>query len=336
MKKIIIAILLTLIYFKPVKVEAVSNSSYILMDAVSGRVLYEKNKDIRFLTASIAKIMTTIVAIENGNLFERYTVDFNAVNTEGSSLYLEEGDEILLYDLLCGLMLRSGNDAATLIANNVFMQYDDFIYQMNYTARRIGMINSTFENPSGLNNFSYNHSTAFDMALLTKYALENEIFYDISSKKYHRATTLNNTYIWKNKHKLVSSTDYVKIGKTGYTKESGRTLVSYAEINNMKLIAVTFNEGNDYNLHKILFDRAITDFKDKVVLEKGVYPQELINLDYYPEVRNDINILVKNDSTIDVKFNLLEEPNNNCGYFEIFENNKLIYKDLLYPYYPLS
>lgn len=336
MKKILIILILIFFFNTNLTVEAINDSSYILLDCNSGRVLYEKNKDTRFLTASIAKIMTSVVAIEHGNLFDRYIVDYKTISSDGSSIYLELEDEIYLYDLLCGLMLRSGNDAATLISNNVFNSYEEFIYQMNYTARKIGMKNSTFENPSGLNEGGSNYSTAYDMAILMKYAMENEIFYEISTKKYHKAETLNNVYLWKNKHKLVMSSDYVKSGKTGFTKDSGRTLVSYAEINGMKLVAVTFNEGSDYELHKSLFEKASDEFKEKVVLEKGVYHQEIEILKYYPKVFEDVNLLVKNGSKISVKFHLLKEPVYNCGYFEIYENNNLIYKDLLYPFYPLS
>jgi D-alanyl-D-alanine carboxypeptidase len=306
------------------------------MDAESGRVLYEKNKDDRFLTASIAKIMTCIVAIENGNLFEKCKVDYQTVSMEGSSIYLELDDEIILYDLLCGLMLRSGNDAATLISKSVFKSTEKFVFEMNALAREIGMGNSTFENPTGLNTTTFNYSTAYDMALLMRYAMDNEIFVEISSKKNHIAQTLNKKYYWQNKHKLVANTDYVISGKTGYTKSSGRTLVSYALINNMKLIAVSFNEGGDFELHKMLFENAKKDFTIEKIIKKGVYPQEIDTLNYYPSTRNDIELLIKNDSNIVVKFYLLDKPNFECGYLEIFEDNKLIYRDTLYPYYPLS
>ena len=159
------------------------------MDAESGRIYYEKNKDQRYLTASIAKIMTAIVAIENGSLFTMYKVDLGSTLTEGSSIYLKEGDDIFLYDLLCGLMLRSGNDAATLISRVVFKTEEEFVFNMNQTAKRIGMANSTFENPTGLNKDTFNYSTALDMALLMKYAIKNDVFYEISTKKYHKAET---------------------------------------------------------------------------------------------------------------------------------------------------
>jgi D-alanyl-D-alanine carboxypeptidase len=275
-----------------------------------------------------------MVAIEYGNLFDQYIVDYETTTVEGSSIYLKEGDEILLYDLLCGLMLRSGNDAATLIGKNVFKSTGDFVFHMNYLARIIEMKNSTFENPTGLNNDTFNYSTAYDMALLMSYAIKNETFYHISSKKYHNAVTKENDYHCKNKHKLITSTNYVKSGKTGYTKSSGRTLVSYAEINDMKLVAVSFNEGSDYNLDKILFDKVKDDFKKTLILERGVYPQEVSYLDYYPCLNEDIFLLIKNDSNVNIKFNLFEKPNDFCGYCEVYEDGILILKDTLYPYYP--
>ncbi len=337
MKKILFALLLFLIVISNIiHINAYNHSSYILMDAESGRVLYEKNKDDRFLTASIAKIMTCMVAIENGNLFEKYKVDYETICMEGSSIYLELDDEIILYDLLCGLMLRSGNDAANLISKSVFKTQEIFVFEMNQLAKRIGMGNSTFENPTGLNTNTFNYSTAYDMALLMRYAMQNEIFKDISSKKFYKAITLNKTYYWNNKHKLVANTDYVISGKTGYTKSSGRTLVSYAEINNMKLIAVSFNESGDFELHKLLFDNALKDFNEEVVIKKGVYPQEINTLNYYPLINEDVSILIKKDSDIAIKFFLLDKPKSNCGYYEVFENNNLIYRGDLYPYFPKS
>lgn len=337
MKKILLIVFLFVSLVVNIKnVEANNHSSYILMDAESGRVLYEKNKDHRFLTASIAKIMTCMVAIENGNLFDKYIVDYDSTLVEGSSIYLKENDEITLYDLLCGLMLRSGNDAATLIGKNVFKSTKDFVFNMNALAREIGMGNSTFENPTGLNVDTFNYSTAYDMALLMRYAVKNEIFFDISSKRTHKAQTLNNTYYWLNKHKLVTSTNYVICGKTGYTKSSGRTLVSYAELNSMKLVCVSFNEGGDFDLHKRLFEDASKDFNKELVIKNGVYNQGFSEFYYYPFLKDDINILIKKGSSIEVVFKLFAIPKDVCGFLEIYEDNKLIYQDNLYPYYPKS
>ena len=226
MKKsfILMALCVCFIIPKIKVVTATNNSSYVLMDAESGRVFYEKNKDNRYLTASIAKIMTCIVAIEYGSLFTRYKVDYDTTTVEGSSIYLKENDEIYLYDLLCGLMLRSGNDAATLISKSVFSSEEQFVLHMNLLAKKIGMGNSTFQNPTGLNKNTFNYSTAYDMALLMKYAMENEIFYNISTKKKHIAESSLFKYTWYNKHKLIAETNYVISGKTGVLHGSGQNL----------------------------------------------------------------------------------------------------------------
>lgn len=333
MKKILIISVLFLIFCSSTKVESLDEIGYVLIDFDSGRVLYEKNKDKRFLTASIAKIMTCLVAVEYGDLFEMCLVDDDTTTIEGSSIYLEAGDEILLYDLLCGLMLRSGNDAATLISKVVFGSEKMFVDKMNYLAREIGMTNSTFQNPTGLNIDTLNYSTAYDMAKLMRYAMNNEVFVNITTKKYHRAITLKNDYYWINKHKLIQNTNYVKSGKTGYTKDSGRTLVSYAELNGMRLIAVSFNESSHYELHKMLFEKANAEFSKKTVLYKGVYEQGIELFEFYPYVRDDVTLLIAKNSMVKAKFYLSNEIEN---YFEIYENGVLIYSDTLYQYYPKS
>lgn len=335
MRKIIIFIFsLSVLFGISKSVIAVDNSSYILLDVDSGRVMYGKNIDKRFLTASIAKIMTAIVAIENGNLFESYEVSNSSTLAIGSRIYLEENDVITLFDLIVGLMLRSGNDAATLISEVVFNNVDLFVDEMNNTAKRIGMGNSTFENPTGLNDDTFNYSTAYDMAILMKYAMENYVFYEISTLKKYQCTTLNNSYYWSNKHKLVENNGYVISGKTGYTKLCGRTLVSYAVIDDKKMIAVTFNEANDYNLHQTLFETANQEFEYKKIFNEGVYHQKLNKLNYYPMIKEDVWLLVKKNSVISGKFFLLLKPENSCGYLEIYEDNKPIYRVLVYPFWP--
>ena len=192
-----------------------SNSS-ILMDMDSGRVLYGKNIHNKNLTASIAKIMTCIVAIENGNLNDVCVVDEKTVNQIGSSAYLKFGDKIRLNDLLYGMMLRSGNDAAFLIGKTVGGNIKEFVRMMNLTAIKIGMKNSKFENVSGLDEDSQNISTAFDMALLMSYCMKNNEFRKIVCCRSHSFTSLlNNNYTFLNKHKLVNGNDNVTGGKTG-------------------------------------------------------------------------------------------------------------------------
>lgn len=336
MKKIIIFVILVFLSFGIKEVEAESKSSYILMDFDSGRVLYEENMHDRFLTASIAKIMTAMVAIEEGNLFDYYPVSNNAINVDGSKIYLELDDKIMLLDLIYGLMLRSGNDAATLISEVSCESSSIFVKKMNNIAKRIGMSNSTFQNPTGLNDDTFNYSTAYDMALLMRYAMNNQIFKEISTTKVYRVLTLNNSYVWTNKHKLIHRNIGVIAGKTGYTKASGRTLVSYAEVNDKRLICVSFNHGDDYKLHESLFKRADSEFEEMLVVKDGVYPQKIKELNYYPKIDEEVRLLVKKNSKIYAKFILNKKPQDTCGNLEIYEDDNLVYKVPIYAYWPIK
>lgn len=215
MKKIVTLLLIGFFCLNTLEVKAKNDSSYILLDCDSNRILYESNKDQRLLTASICKVLTAMVAIENGELFTYYEVKEEDLKTSGSAVYLQVGDKIALIDLIYALLLRSGNDAASMISRVVFNDYDRFILEMNRLAHKVGMYNSTFENPSGLDDESYNYSTAFDMALLMSYAVENDIFLEICGARSHRAHTLNNDYYWIHKHKLLKNNPFIKAAKTG-------------------------------------------------------------------------------------------------------------------------
>ena len=153
------------------------NASIVVMDADSNRVLYSKSANDKKLIASTTKIMTAIVALENTSLDKRIKVGKEIYNAYGSMTYIKEGEEFSLKDLLSGLMLQSGNDAALTIANNT-LGYDKFINEMNLKAYKLGMYNTTFENPHGLNDETKNYSTAYDMSLLMNYAIRNKDFID--------------------------------------------------------------------------------------------------------------------------------------------------------------
>ena len=160
------------------------NASVVVMDADSGRILYSKDPNNRMLIASTTKVMTAIVALENAELTDEYTVSDEIDKVNGSMIYSKKGEKFTLNDLLHGLLLRSGNDAAMTIASNV-MKYDDFIREMNQKAFILGMYNTTYENPHGLNDTTQNYSTANDLAILMKYAIKNTNFVKISqAKKY--------------------------------------------------------------------------------------------------------------------------------------------------------
>lgn len=250
----------------------VSAHSAILMDEESGRVIYEVNAHEKNRIASITKIMTAILAIESGQMDETVTISGNAFGTEGSSLYLKEGEKIKLEDLVYGLMLRSGNDAAVAISEKVGGSLDGFIWMMNQKAEEIGMKNSHFTNPHGLDNTKNHYSTAYDMALLTRYAMKNETYAKIAGTKVHRApnSTEDWDYIWKNKNRLLTQLyEYCTGGKTGYTKLAKRTLVSTATKNNHDLIAVTLNGPDDWNDHISMYEAAFKNYSLTEILPEG-------------------------------------------------------------------
>ena len=173
-----------------------------------------------------------------------------------------------LIDLLYGLMLRSGNDAAMAIAEFVGGNEADFVKMMNEKAKEIGMTNSIFQNPSGLDETTYNLSTAKDMALVMQYAMNNPIFREITGTKTHKATTKNGmTYVWHNKHKLVTGYyEYAIGGKTGFTKQARRTLVTSARKDEMELIVVTLKAGDDWNDHMSLFNYGFDNYEVQTIM----------------------------------------------------------------------
>ncbi|WP_297871728.1 D-alanyl-D-alanine carboxypeptidase family protein [uncultured Oscillibacter sp.] len=242
---------LALLSLLPGRAEGVGTSaaSAILMDVDSGRVLYEQNADAKMLIASTTKIMTALVAVRDGNLSDTVTVSREAAYTEGSSMYLKEGEELTLETLLYGLMLCSGNDAAVAVAEHVGGSVQGFVKRMNETARELGMDHSSFANPNGLDDEKH-YSTARDMAVLACAALENETVLRIAST---RSITIGGRTM-TNHNKLLSMMDGCLGLKTGYTRAAGRTLVSCAERNGQRLAAVTLQDGNDWADHQSLFE----------------------------------------------------------------------------------
>ncbi|WP_400242081.1 D-alanyl-D-alanine carboxypeptidase family protein [Niallia sp. JL1B1071] len=277
LRKIIILTIITSILFLaiPQKSSAqmyVSAQSAILMEQDSGRVIFEKAAHTQRRIASITKIMTAILAIESGKLDETVTVSSMAIRAEGSSIYLQEGEKIKLEDLVYGLMLRSGNDAAVAIAETVGGSLDGFVYLMNQKAEEIGMKNTHFANPHGLDDHEDHYSTAYDMALLTRYAMKNDTYKKIAGTESYRSESSNNKWdrVWKNKNKLLTSLyEYSTGGKTGYTKKAKRTLVSTAEKDGVSYIAVTLNDPDDWDDHINMFESAFKQYKMVQVLEEG-------------------------------------------------------------------
>jgi serine-type D-Ala-D-Ala carboxypeptidase (penicillin-binding protein 5/6) len=250
---------------------SVSASSAVLMDQESGRVLYGKDAHEKKRIASITKIMTAILAIESGKLEKMVQVSAKATRAEGSSVYLKPNEKIKLEDLVYGLMLRSGNDTAEAIAEYVGGSLDGFVFLMNQKAKEIGMANTNFGNPHGLDNFENHYSTAYDMALLTRYAMQNETYRVISGTKIHKAPNPGEKWdrVWRNKNRLLSKYKYTTGGKTGYTKRAKRTLVTTATKGDMDLISVTLNAPDDWNDHISMFEYGFQKYDLVEVISKG-------------------------------------------------------------------
>lgn len=247
-----------------VRAVEVSASAAVLMDMDSGRVLYERNAGARMLIASTTKILTALVAIRDGNLSDTVKVSREAAYTEGSSMYLKEGEELTLETLLYGLLLCSGNDAAVAVAEHVGGSVEGFVERMNETALELGMEDSSFANPNGLDDEEH-YSTAYDMALLARAAMGNETLVRIASTR--TATVGGRTMT--NHNKLLRYMDGCLGLKTGYTRAAGRTLVSCAERNGQRLIAVTLQDGNDWADHQSLYDYGFSAYPAKRMAQLG-------------------------------------------------------------------
>ena len=333
MKKILLFLILIIVFISPVDASVDSAYEYVLMDMDSGNVIQSKNMHVPKLIASITKIMTCIIAIENGNLDDKVIVDDTIKLSTGSGIYISIGEEITLRDLLYGLMLRSGNDAALMISKYVGGSVDDFVSLMNEKAKLIGMKNTIFYNPSGLDYENGNLSTAYDMAILTRYSMKNDIYREIVKTKKYISKTNMKTYVWYNKNKLLVH-NYITGGKTGYTEKAKRTLVSTASKNNMNFVVVTIRDSDDWNTHLSLYEYAFKNYYNVRVLNKKnffvideLYDNLYIKEDVYLTIKknsgkNLINHVILNS---DIKYD-----NKPVGTNNIYLDDKLLYTGYIY------
>ena len=256
--------MLAAVLLLPVNADAVSARSAILMDAKTGRVLYEKDADRKSLIASTTKIMTALIVCEQCNVLDRMRVPKEAVGIEGSSMYLKEGEVLTVQELLYGLMLHSGNDAAVALAIYCGGTVEGFVELMNDKARFLGLTGTHFANPNGLDHPEH-YSTARDLAILAAYAMENPIFSRTVSTKSltidRRSMKNHNKLLW-----MVEGADGVK---TGFTRAAGRVLVSSASREGRRLIAVTIHDPNDWQDHQVLLNDGFQNFKTRQIIAAG-------------------------------------------------------------------
>lgn len=233
-----------------------SATATVLMHADTGELLYQQNADSDMLIASTTKIMTALVVLENCDPDEIVVIKPEYTNIEGSSVYLCAGEEWTVRDLLFGLMLASGNDAATALAFHCGGSVEGFAELMNNKAAQLGLQNSSFKNPHGLDAEGH-YSCARDLAEIMRAAMEYPLFAEIVGTKYH--TVGQRSYM--NHNKLLWSCDYIRGGKTGYTMAAGRSLVTCAEKDGLRLICVTLSDPNDWDDHKAMYTWAFENFR---------------------------------------------------------------------------
>ena len=336
MKKLIFLLLMLF----PIKVLAISASSSIVMDLDNGRILHANNIHDERLIASITKIMTAIVTIECADLDTVVTVGEEVLSAYGSAIYIEVGEKLTLRDLLYGLMLRSGNDAAVVIATNVAGSMENFSLLMNEMASKIGMNDTYFYNAHGLEEDSGegNTSTAYDMALLTKYAMDNATFREIFGAKNYRVKTNYKTYSWTSKNKLIHNYDFITGGKTGYTEKARRTLVTTGSNNNINLVIVTLNDGNDFQDHITLYEEIFRNYEAVKVIDKEKF--EVKEDSEYSDdtlyVMEDIYVPVTNSekSNLRIEYELYKDneyiDGDKVGVVKIYLKDDLVREESIY------
>lgn len=255
---------------------ALSAKSAVLIDADSGEVLSSKNPDERLPMASTTKIMTALVAIEEGDLDSVIRIPREAVGVEGSSIYLYEGEELKLGELVLALMLESANDAAAAIAIAVGGSVDGFADMMNRKALELGLENTHFENPHGLDSEEH-YTTARELGKIAAYAMKNDKFREIVSTK-KKTIPLNGdegVRLLLNHNRLLKSYEGAIGVKTGYTKKSGRCLVSAAERDGLTLICVTLSAPDDWNDHRSLLDYGFSLYESRLIFAKNQFGHTL-------------------------------------------------------------
>ena len=342
MKKIIFVIIIIFSF------NVYASTSTIVIDDNSGRILYQNNAYEKKLIASTTKIMTFVVAYEYAKDFLDLEIEAGneILKMYGTSIYLSLHEKMKLKDLLYGMMLRSGNDAAIVIANFVGGDEEGFVKLMNKKAKFIGMNNTIFSNPHGLDEETKNYSTAYDMAKLSMYANTIPLYKEITSTKYYDVKTNFKSYSWINRNNLVFTYPNFISGKTGYTPMAGKTFVSTAKNNNLELTIVSLNDSNHYENHRSLYEKMFKKYQNYLLISMDSFnkshPSYTLKKDiYYPltneEKENvDIKLVVNNNSNLDkivVTLNgkdILEEnihknkeekdPKIEIGFFDIIKN----------------
>lgn len=240
----------------------VSAESAVLYCVNDGKSYYSLNENKKMKNASTTKILTALITLEESQKDNKQVKFTEEMSAEGSSMYLEAGDVVTLYDLACGMLICSGNDGANASAIAISGSLEEFSKRMNEKAQQLGMSNSNFVTPSGLDDDNH-YSTAYDLARLMAYAMDNKDFAEITGKKSVTVDFISpeeKSLTYQNHNRLLSMYEYCIGGKTGYTMSAGRCLVSFAEKNGLQFVCVTLNDKNDWDDHIALYEYGFENY----------------------------------------------------------------------------
>lgn len=299
-----------------------SAQSEIAMEVTTGTVLAEGNADAKLPMASTTKILTAIIIIEDCALDQIIKVPAEAAGVEGSSIYLKKDEEIDVRDLLYGLMLRSGNDAAAALAIHRSGSIEKFAEEMNARAKSMGAENSNFKNPSGLPDNEH-YTTARDLCKIACYAMNNPIFKDVVSTINYNGKFRSFT----NKNKMLRNYEGANGVKTGYTVKAGRCLVSSAERDGMDVVCVVLNCPDMYERSAVLLDNCFNSYKLLKLDKNKVFMFNKVLC----KLRNSSNIVIKSNKKIEYAIKPLSaDAENAVAQLEIYCENSLIFSEKLY------
>ncbi|MBQ6547003.1 MAG: D-alanyl-D-alanine carboxypeptidase [Bacilli bacterium] len=299
MKKVLFFFFFLLFPFNIDAAEILNN--YIVMDMDSGRIIKELNKDERILPASTTKIMTLIVAIENSNLMDVVKVGDEILIADGTNIYAEVGENFLLEDLLYGMILRSGNDAALIIAKNSGGTVDNFVKLMNEKTVKLGLKKTSFQNPTGLDDTTKNYSSVNDLAIIYSYGYKNKLFRKILKTKEYKTSSDKKSYYFKNRTEIINLYDKSTGGKTGYTPKAGRLLISSSSNNDLNIVIASRGNTYGYDSHIAFYEEVFSNYKNYTILDKKSFKQDtnlsgelfIKNSFVYPLTNEELNNIRK-------------------------------------------
>ncbi|AYC29353.1 D-alanyl-D-alanine carboxypeptidase family protein [Paenisporosarcina cavernae] len=286
MKKFFLVLVIAIL-LSPIGTAHAASQSFVVMDGKSGRILQGLHEKELLPIASLTKIWTAFVVVNEIDLTKKVVISKESAMQEGSSIYLKAGSTYTIEELVYGLLLRSGNDAAHALALAVGGTEEGFVVLMNQYAREYGLLNTTFTNPSGLPNEAH-LSTSEDTAKMLYFAMKHPSLRKIISTKRYA----NGNMVFLNKHRLLHENNYAVSGKTGFTKAAGRTLATFFEKDNESVIVVTLNYSNDWNVHRMLAKETFENYHNEIVIPKGEFFTGDLPLF---EIKKDVTLLVSNN-----------------------------------------